>query len=125
MLKLQAGARGYLARKQIRLQRQQQADTLVLVQVSTVGEAVKGLARAGQQRRCLERHMLRSTARHSIIPARSNPLCMQERILVGAGPTEHSMAARQRFSYVLTCEGMCEGTIRTANAELGPFALTL
>lgn len=33
VLKLQAGARGYLTRKQIRLQRQQQGDALVLVQV--------------------------------------------------------------------------------------------
>lgn len=33
MLRLQAGARGYLARKYVRLQRQQQADALVLVQV--------------------------------------------------------------------------------------------
>lgn len=33
VLKLQAGARGYLARKQVRLQRQEQADGLVLVQV--------------------------------------------------------------------------------------------
>lgn len=33
VLKLQAGARGYLARKQIRQQQQQQMDALVLVQV--------------------------------------------------------------------------------------------
>jgi hypothetical protein len=33
VLKLQAGARGYLARKQVRLQRQEQIDGLVLVQV--------------------------------------------------------------------------------------------
>jgi hypothetical protein len=33
VLKLQAGARGFLTRKQIRLQRQQQGDALVLVQV--------------------------------------------------------------------------------------------
>lgn len=33
VLRLQASARGYLARKQMRLQRQQQADTFVLVQV--------------------------------------------------------------------------------------------
>lgn len=33
VLKLQAGARGYLARKQVRLQRQEQTDGLVLVQV--------------------------------------------------------------------------------------------
>lgn len=50
VLKLQAGARGYLARKQLRLQRQQAAESLVLVQVRCVGRGyVQGDALQHQQ----------------------------------------------------------------------------
>lgn len=38
VLTLQAGARGYLTRKQLRLQRQQAAESLVLVQVRCQGK---------------------------------------------------------------------------------------
>lgn len=55
VLKLQAGARGYLARKQLRLQQQQAAESLVLVQVRCVGTRPHA-AWDGSALRCSSHH---------------------------------------------------------------------